>query len=68
MKSANYYLKIILGKLGGNTVGVKNNNQYLKEISEKIDGGGSGGNDTLDIVITYTDGTSETVSFIVEGE
>lgn len=43
VKTDNHYLKTILGKVTGKTVkGVKNNNQLLKEISEKIGQGGGG--------------------------
>ena len=43
VKTDNHYLKTILGKVTGKTVkGVKNNNQLLKEISEKIGQGGDG--------------------------
>lgn len=43
VKTDNHYLKTILSKVTGKTVkGVKNNNQLLKEISEKIGQGGDG--------------------------
>ena len=44
VKTNNHYLKTILGKVTGKTVkGIKNNNQLLKEISEKIGTGGGDG-------------------------
>lgn len=43
VKTDNHYLKTILSKVTGKTVkGMKNNNQLLKEISEKIGQGGDG--------------------------
>ena len=46
----------------------KPNNVYLRDIAEAIEGGAGGGLDFIELVITYSDGTTETVNFGVIGE
>ena len=46
----------------------KPNNVYLRDIAEAIEGGAGGGLDFIELVISYSDGTTETVNFGVIGE
>jgi hypothetical protein len=64
MKSDNTYLKTILTKLGVDTSGKRRpNNYYLRKISEEI--GESGGDySTVDILVTYTDDSTETLTLL----
>ena len=62
----NSYLKTILSKVKGETVsGVKTNNKLLKEIAENITGGSSSYLGNLELTITYTDQTTDTINLAV---
>lgn len=42
----------------------KPNNVYLRDIVDYLEGGGSGGSfDTVELVITYENGTTENINF-----
>ena len=65
MKPDNTYLKTILSKVGGDTTGKrKSNNRYLREISEKIGEGGGGSYSTVEVLVTYTDDSTETLTLL----
>lgn len=67
-KSNNSYLKSIAEQTGSeDTNGHHSNNYYLKRISENISGGGSSGSNTstVEVLITYTDNTTETLNLVV---
>ena len=67
MKPDNTYLKTILSKVGGDTTGKrKSNNRYLREISEKIGEGGD--TSTVDILVTYTDDSTETITLLTPSD
>ena len=64
----NSYLKTILSKVKGETVnGIKTNNRLLKEIAENINSGSESSDDlgTLELTITYSDQSSETINLAV---
>ena len=68
VKTDNHYLKTILGKVTGKPVkGIKNNNQLLKEISEKIGKSGGGDGTPIDLSDYYDkDETDELLSAKVD--
>ena len=68
-KTNNQYLKSIAEDTGSeDTHGHHSNNYYLKRISENISGGSSGGStSTVEVLVTYTDDSTETFNFVIEG-
>ena len=63
-KADNLYLRDIDAKLGAENTKHKPSNLYLREILKRIgEGGGVGNLDFVEVVITYEDGTTETVNF-----
>jgi len=70
-KADNLYLRDIDAKLGAENQKHKPSNLYLREILKRIgQGGGVGNLDFIELVITYSDGTTENVNFgiITDGE